>query len=871
MPPISPDRWRVLSPLLDEALDIDPDRLPSWLQSISARDGQLGAELQAMLAERQVVQRARFLEHPVLDSRRARVQSLKGQVVGAYRLVSPIGEGGSGSVWLAERCDGRFHGQAAVKLLNVSLIGPAGEDRFRREGTILAHLRHPRIAHLIDAGITTTGQPYLVIEHVDGQTIDKYCEERGLPIEARLRLFLDVLEAVAHAHANLIVHRDIKPANVLVSTNGQVKLLDFGIAKLVETDTEWADAGVVDSSELGRIGGAVAMTPEYAAPEQFAGGRVTTATDVYALGVLLYVLLGGRHPLSEAAGDRAALMRAVIGTEPAPLPAVVAATPVNELQRRHAERCGTTPDRLRRLLRGDLDAIVAKAMMKDAADRYPSVTTFADDLRRHLRHEAVTARPATLRYTTLKFARRHATGLGSFMVVVLLVAGLTGLYTRRLAAERDRAERERARSAKVSDLLMGLFTSVDPYQPGVQPREPTVRALLDAGAARVQNELIGDPTLQAEMLTLMGRTYRRLGVYEQAQGLLEQALATNVELYGSDDVRVAQALEQLGGALAEKGDYPAGARSLERALAIRRARVGEADADVAVTLSELGRVYQDQGLNARAEPLHREALAIRRHVLGDLHRETAVSLSDLASVLRLNGDLPRAETALQQSLDINRRTRGADHPNTAINLHDLALIAIMHGDYAKADAELRQVLAMQKKALGERHPVVAMTLNSLAHVLRDEHREEEAEAAQREALAIARAALGGGHQLVAIYSLNLAALRLARHDPGDAEPLVRTGLTVRENAPGIVPSRRRTMIEDDWSIGAARSLLGASLLALHRYSDAETQLVQARHELEAMPTVPAPAVRDTVRRLAALYAAWGKPHDAAAYRALLQY
>ena len=871
MPPISPERWRVLSPLLDEALDIEPDQVPSWLQSISARDAQLGAELHAMLAERQIVQRARFLEHPVLDSRRARLQSLKGQVVGAYRLLSPIGEGGSGSVWLADRCDGRFHGQAAVKLLNISLIGPAGEDRFRREGTILAHLRHPRIAHLVDAGITTTGQPYLVIEHVDGRTIDRYCEERGLTVSARLALFLDVLEAVAHAHANLIVHRDLKPANVLVSTNGQVKLLDFGIAKLVETDAEWAEAGVVDSGELGRIGGPVAMTPEYAAPEQFAGGRVTTATDVYALGVLLYTLLGGRHPLGDATRDRATLIRAVVGIEPVPLSAAVAVSPVDELQRRHAERCGTTPDGLRRLLRGDLDAIVARAMKKDAGERYPSVTAFADDLRRHLRHEPVAARSATLRYTTLKFIRRHATGLGSFMAVVLLIAGLTALYTRRLATERDRAEHERARSAKVSDLLMALFTSVDPYQPGVQPREPTVRALLDAGAARVQNELIGEPTLQAEMLTLMGRTYRRLGVYEQAQGLLEQALATNVELYGPDDVRVAQALEQLGGALAEKGDYPAGARSLERALAIRRGRVGEVDADVAVTLAELGRVYQDQGLNARAEPLHREALAIRRRVLGDLHREIAVSLSDLGSVLRLNGDLQGAETALQQSLDINRRTRGADHPNTAINLHDLALIALTRGDDTKAEAELRQVLAMQKKALGDRHPVVAMTLNSLAHVLRDEHHEPEADAAGREALAIARAAFGGGHQLVAIYSLNLAALLLARHDPDGAEPLARTGLAIRENAPGIVPSRRRTMIEDDWSIGAARSLLGAALAAQRRYDDAETQLLLARRELEAMPTVPAAAVRDTVRRLAALYDAWGKPHDAAAYRALLQY
>ena len=296
MPPISPERWRILSPYLDEALDLEAERRPAWLAGISARDAALAADLRTILARQQALHDSGFLERAVIDPQLALMSSLAGQVVGSYRLVSAIGQGGSGSVWLAERCDGRFQGRAAVKLLNIALLPRAGEERFKREGTILARLRHPRIAHLIDAGLSPAGQPYLVLEYVDGVAVDRYCEEHALGVEARVRLFLDVLDAVAHAHANLIVHRDIKPANVLVSSDGQVKLLDFGIAKLVEGDALGAP---VQSSTITRDGG-VALTPQYAAPEQLSGAPVTTATDVYALGVLLYLLLTGQHPSGAA-------------------------------------------------------------------------------------------------------------------------------------------------------------------------------------------------------------------------------------------------------------------------------------------------------------------------------------------------------------------------------------------------------------------------------------------------------------------------------------------------------------------------------------------------------------------------------------------
>ena len=444
MPPITPDRWRILSPYLDEALDIAADERPAWLASIGLRDAALATDLKAMLAEHEVADHSGFLAGAVLDARLEQTPpSLAGQVLGAYRLVSLIGQGGSGSVWLAERCDGRFEGRAAVKLLNVALINRAGEERFRREGTILARLRHPRIAHLIDAGVSATGQPYLVLEHVDGQSVDRYCEERALGVEARLRLFLDVLDAVAHAHANLIVHRDLKPVNVLVSVGGEVKLLDFGIAKLVEPGAYSDRASPVESSALSHEVGR-AMTPEFAAPEQLAGGPVTTATDVYALGVLLYVLLSGQHPAGHALESRATLIRAIVEAEPPRLSDALTQTDTAEAVRRHAAQCGTTAIRLRRALRGDLDTIVAKALKKNASERYATVTALADDIRRYLRHEPISARADTLRYRASRFVRRHAVGVAMSAAVVLLGSGFIAIHTSRLSAERDRAQHEAA-------------------------------------------------------------------------------------------------------------------------------------------------------------------------------------------------------------------------------------------------------------------------------------------------------------------------------------------------------------------------------------------------------------------------------------------
>src|SRR5262245_6067751 len=551
------------------------DRRAAWPRDIRARDAALGADLGSLLAEHEGLHESGYLEGAItLVLRAAEMQSLAGLIVGAYRLISLIGQGGMGSVWLAERCDGRFEGRAAVKLLNIALVGRAVEERFRREGNFLAKVSHPHIARLIDAGVSGAGQPYLVLEYVDGQPIDRYCDEKHLTVEARIRLFLDVLDAVAQAHANLIVHRDIKPANVLVSASGEVKLLDFGIAKLLDDDPRWEGSGAADASALTQEAGK-ALTPQYAAPEQLEGEQVTTATDIYALGVLLYVLLTGQHPAGTAVRSAAALIRAIIEAEPRRMSdAVVGGAHTPEELARHAARRSNTVGRLHRALSGDLDTIVAKALKKSAAERYVSVSEIGDDLRRHLHHEPISARADAPWYRATRFVTRHIRAVVAVAAGILVIIGIAAWYTNRLATERDRAQREAAKAARVSEALSGLLRGADPIANRATPDGFTVTALLDSATDRVQKELADQPDAQADIFTIIGRMYRRIGMYDKAQQQLERALVSGRAAFGPEHATVAQTLNDLGALAAEKGDAKAAAANLESALAIRRRLYG---------------------------------------------------------------------------------------------------------------------------------------------------------------------------------------------------------------------------------------------------------------------------------------------------------
>ncbi len=442
--------WLKLSAHLDRALDLTPLERDAWLEQLRATEPQTAAELAVMLADHRQLRVEGFLDSSALPDADT---ALAGVIIGSYTLMSRIGDGGMGTVWLGRRSDGRYEGQVAIKLLNAALVGRDGEERFRREGVILGRLSHPHIARLIDAGVSNTGQPYLVLELVKGDHIDAYCDERRLSIPRRVRLFLDVLSAVSHAHTNLIVHRDLKPSNVLIDDAGAVKLLDFSIAKLMQDE---------DASRLTQEGGAV-LTPRYAAPEQVTGGPITTATDVYSLGVLLYELLSGQHPYGGAITSSADFTRAIVEREPLPLSTAFHHASQESRSLVAAQR-GSTPERLDRALGGELETILHKTLKKSPAERYGSVAELVDDLRRYLDHKPITARPDTARYRAAKFVRRHRRGIGVTAAALTTVVLLSAAYAMQLMTERDGQRLQAEKARRVSELLTSVLLSADPYR-----------------------------------------------------------------------------------------------------------------------------------------------------------------------------------------------------------------------------------------------------------------------------------------------------------------------------------------------------------------------------------------------------------------------
>ena len=506
----NPANWPQLSPLLDELLDLPEPERQARVAEVRADNPQLGDELAALLLDSQSAQVKDFLAKPLVNAVDQTPEStLVGQRLGAYVLESPLGQGGTGSVWRARREDGRFTGAVAIKLLHLSLLGRAGAERFKREGDILARLTHPNIAHLLDAGVTAGGQPYLVIELVEGERIDRHCDAKHLDVNARLALFDKVLSAVAHAHTHLVIHRDIKPGNILVTADGTVKLLDFGIAKLLEDE---ATAG--EATELTREGGRV-LTPEYAAPEQLRGEAITTATDVYALGVLLYQLLSGRHPTSPDSGTSAEVVRATLETDAQVM-----------------SRAATTPD-LRRLLQGDLDNITAQALRKLPSERYGTVAAFAEDLRRHRAHEPVSARADSVGYRTRKFVRRHrgAVAAGS-LVLFAIVGGLVGTVWQAQRAEQEaqraqvqaaRAEREKLRALQQLDLAEAMSRLMAVALGPVSDKPLSVAQVLLRGEVMAEKQFGQAPRVHAYLQTQLATLWGNGGQWDQMEALLGKA------------------------------------------------------------------------------------------------------------------------------------------------------------------------------------------------------------------------------------------------------------------------------------------------------------------------------------------------------------
>ena len=795
------EAWRLADEVHAELLETDPGRRRARLAELDL-EPEVRRRVETLLAQGERdegpldVPLAWSLPAPAADAVPPPV--LAGRRMGAYVLAEEIGRGGMAVVHRARRADGVFEQEVAVKVLGVGLLPTSAGERFRREQQVLARLRHPQIATMLDGGVAEDGTPYLVMERIDGRPVDRWCDERGVDLRGRIALVAQVCEAVAFAHRNLVVHRDLKPSNILVDGAGRAKLLDFGIAKLLETD-----GGEGERTELH----ARRLTPGFAAPEQFEGGTVTTATDVFGLGRTLERLLA---------------------TAP-----------------------DGPPD-------ADLRNIVAQSVRAEPERRYADARALGADLERWLAGRPVAATPDRLGYRVRKWISRHrAAAATALLVLALAAAGLVATLW-----QAERARREARTSATINAFLVELFRASDPER--AQGEDPRASELLGRGAARARTELAGEPLLQAELLHTIGRIQRELGQFEPARRTLEEALALRARRLGADAGPTAQTRFELGRALWELGDRGAGRERMEEAVAAVGRALPPADADrlrleiefadllvyegdapaaqrlVEDVLARLAGGGEATGASRRkAESLLAAALAASgessaaaerlERLVAEERRERPGSralgeyLTELAVVRSDLGELPAAESAYLESLEIYRRIYGDTHVEVSTQLRNYSVTLQNLGKSEAALAALEESLRIDRALFGERHREVASDLATIGFALHRGERLEESRLRYVESLGIWREIPDAGRDVTFVHTLsNYGALLLALGRPGEAEPPLREAVERYAGFASNEPMRP----------AVASGRLGVALVRLGRWREGVDRLARALPELE---------------------------------------
>jgi serine/threonine-protein kinase len=856
---LSDDAWDRVDQLLDDALDRPPGERAAFLERACAGEPDLRQRVEQLLdleasapafldGEAAAFAAPTFAAgEPPARWAEAPDATGTGRRVGAYRLADEIGRGGMSRVFRAERTDGAFEQTVAVKMLPLGLDTAEARERFRVERQVLADLQHPNIAQLLDGGITEDGVPYLVLEYVEGTPITDYCAQHQLSVAARVDLLRQVGDVLRFAHRNLIVHRDVKPANVLVTGGpdaagsdgdtgpGTVKLLDFGIAKLLDTEATPQTMPITKT-------GVRPMTPAYAAPEQVEGAAITVATDVYQFGVLAYEVLSGQRPFADCEHvfdiEQAILER----TPQRPSDAVEAARSATDAP---APAGDVSPA----ALRGDLDTVVMQALRKDPDRRYGSVEAMTADLERYRDGQPVSARTPTLAYRAKKFVQRNRWGVGvaaAFLAVILAAGAL-------LVEQRNRAQREAETAEEVSQYLVTLFEEADPAR---SQGQTTARDLLAQGMERL-DELDGQPAVQAELAYVLGETRRRLGLYDSTRVLLEQSLRLRRRLYGPNHPDVAESLSAL--ALLERdhaGNWAAAESLLHESVATFRAAHGPDHPRVAEGLKNLVYVQRRQGKLEAAEASVREALDIQRDRYGEQHMSVAESLFNLAAILRDRGQYAKAERVQRRSLALCRELTDGPHPGVSANLNNLALLLDDQGKHAAAARMHEEAIAMDKKLYGTPHPAVATNLSNLSQVLQAQGRYADAEPYVRRALQMRRALHDAPHPRIAIPIRNLGDLL---HDQGQlaaADSAFQAARTMLERADQDQSPTMAHTLEQHGDLLRTRNA--------HAEADAAYRGALSIHRATRGPHHP--EVADLYAQLAALHDERGAPERAAAWR-----
>ena len=826
-----PARWRRVQEIFHTVLDLPAPERSSALDAACEGEPGVRAEVERLLEADAVADAA--LDGLRVAAGEVAMEALEdadvgeldasweGRTLGPYRVGRQIGQGGMGAVYEAAREDVRK--RVALKVVRGALGAPDLVRRFLLERRVLARLEHPGIASLLDAGMLEDGTPWLAMDLVDGVPITHYCDRLDLDIAGRLRLFVQVCEAVDYAHTHLVVHRDIKPSNVLVDSGGRVKLLDFGIAKLLGQDE--------DAAEATRTGLRL-LSPEYAAPEQVTGAPVTTATDVHALGVLLFELLTGERPYSVEGGSPMAAARALLEMEP----------PRASLTGRPTER-GRRPNRL---LAGDLDAICLKALAKDPAGRYRSAQRMAEDVSRHLGGVPVEARLPTPGYRAAKFLRRNAALAGAAALILLALSVGLGAAVWQGA----RARTALTESEEVTAFVVGLFEASDPD--ATLGQEVPVRTLLEEGSRRVE-ELDGEPRVQATLLNVMARAYRGLGEPQRARELAERAIALRTSVVGRDDSEVAGSIATLAQALDDLGDEDGAIAMHREALEIARRRLGPAHERTTFTMLRLARLLSGEGEWEEGQALAEEALSLRRAVRPRNPEAEAEALRTLATV-RWRGpqDLDGAEALYREALAIQKQLFGPDDPRLESGLVPLGGLLAQQRRFEEAEAVARRALELRTRIYGPDHIAVTYQLSNVAYVLSSAGRLDEAETLFREVVDRYRAVFPGDHPRIATALTGIATSFFRRGMADSAlvylEPA--TSMIARLNGP------------DHPETSLAHHNMGMTYLRLERHEEAVSELAKAYEMRSRLHGAASPGALRTGTAFASALAGAGRDAEA---------
>ena len=765
------DRWSLVQSLFDAALEKEPSMRVTFLKEACAQDLELYREVSALLESDQWVNT--FLDGVAMDA-----VSLgdaldhdttlpMGTSVGPYMLERLIGQGGMGAVYLAERSDGHFEQKVALKVVKRGMDTDEIIKRFKGERQILARLQHKSVARLLDGGVTEDGLPYFAMEYIEGDNLTSHCKKKELDIESRLRLFLQVCEAVDYAHRNLVVHRDLKPANILVVSGEQVKLLDFGIAK-------WLTGGDVDPDAAITRAGQRVLTPEYAAPEQVRNQTITTATDVYALGVILFELLTGERPYQLTSHNPVEVETVICNTQPeAPSKRV--------LKNKRPLTKDDTATSLARKLRGDLDVICLKALQKDPDRRYATAREMAADLQAHLSGQPISARKDSLGYVAGRFLKRNQLAVSVTAGVLLAFVATISWYTWQLARERDLAQQEAERVAAVSNFLQEIFEYSDP---GVSQGEAiSARELLDMGADRLDDELADQPEVKASLLDVVGNVYQSLGYYPRAESLISQSLDIRTQLYGEVHEEVSLSMNNLAAVLKELGRLEEAETYYRRSLEIRKQVLAPDHLDISAGMNNLAFLLDQIGEYEEAESLMREALARDRATLPEGDENLTAALNNLASLLHEKGEYDEALPLYIEALDI-RRSLFEKHPLLALSIDNLAVLYHDFSEYAKAESLYVEAYEMRKDLFEPGHPDIGLSLNNIAVLKWDQGDLQQAVSYMEDARIIYADQLGERHPDLGTINGNLAGLYRQLGSMDRAESYYREALSINTEAYG---------------------------------------------------------------------------------------